>query len=200
MTEHKGRVMIIFLDECNTLKGIVSTMKESGDLTDCMCRACNDCTEAMQQRQTLSERFSEFIGSAEGITLNELLALEERMSLLLELFGAFHELLNRATGLKYKAYATLDSEIAATEREYEKLRTRPDQESVSQESVDMLRARIDALRADRQQHETGDRFVEYCLWDEVKWMHQHKPALNHLVNQLAHTLSLNAERMKQSLE
>ncbi len=132
--------------------------------------------------------------------MTELLALEDRMMLLLELFGSFTELLGREPGLKYKGFHTIDSEIASTEREYEKLRTRPDQESVSQEAVDKLRGRIDALRAERHLHETHDRFVEYCAWEEVKWIHSHKPSLNLLISKLTQTLSLSSEHLKQALK
>ena len=124
-------------------------LKESNEIVDALCRGCAECNEAIHQRRTISSHFEDFIGRAEGSTLTELQALEERMALMLELFGAFSELLARAPGLKYKGFPSIDSEIAATERDYEKLRTRPDQESVTQESVDKVRARIDSLRADR---------------------------------------------------
>ena len=121
------------------------------------------------------------------------------MALLQELLAAFQELLSRAPSLKYKGFPAIDSEISSTERDYERLRTRPDQESVTQEAVDKLRSRIDSLRAERQQHETGDRFVEFCLWEEVQWIHAHKPMLNLFLSKLTQTLSLNAEQMKESL-
>lgn len=159
-------------------------MHDSNEIVDSWCRGCDGCRLDVQVRQEQANQLDTFLGSVRVTHDNDLALLDDRVSLLLELFGAFAELITRSAGLKFKGFSHLEAEITAAEREYEKQRTRPDAEAVTQESLDALINQISELKGERERHETFDKFVQYCLSDELAWVHAHKPAINHLLQEL----------------
>lgn len=176
------------------------SLNDSNEIVDSLCRGCDGCRVDFKVRSEQAGKLEMFLGSVRETRDVDLALLDDRISLLLELVRAFSELIGRSAGLKFKGFSHLEAEISSAEREYEKQRTRPDAEGVTQEALDALINNISELKSEHQKHETFDKFVQYCLGDELAWVHAHKPAINHLLQELFRHQQLVSQQFLNTMQ
>lgn len=82
------------------------------------------------------------------------------------------------------------------EVEIEKKRATPE----GTESIERLQHRIDALKQQWDEQDTFNKFIQYSLYDEMKWVHGHKVMIKHLLDQLALTITLKQRQWIATFE
>lgn len=110
-----------------------------------------------------------------------------KLSLLIDLFESFGDLLQRAKVSKHTDFDDIRKEISQLESEVEKKRG---QSEGGAEAAERLRIRIDALKQQWDEQDTFNKFIQYSVWDEMSWLHGHKPIIKVLFDQLALTMTL----------
>ena len=118
------------------------------------------------------------------------------MNLLIDLFESFSDLVNRGNSLKHKDFEEIRKEIGLLEVEMEKKRGIPD----GSEAIERLHHRIDALKQQWDEQDTFNKFIQYSLHDEMRWVHGHKVMIKHLLDQLALTMTLKQRQWIATFE
>lgn len=111
----------------------------------------------------------------------------EKLRLLADLFEAYGELYVRMEGNKFVEFDRVAQDMSAMQGEIDK---RGATEGLSSESVRRLTMRLELLRRECETHQTHNKFIQYCVLDEMEWVHAHKAVVNHLFNQLLHLTTL----------
>lgn len=110
----------------------------------------------------------------------------EKFNLLIDLFESFNELILRGNSNKYNDFDEIRKEIGGMEVEIEKKRGTPE----GNESAERIRLRIDALKQQWDEQDTFNKFIQFSVYDEMKWVHGHKIIIKNLLEQVALTISL----------
>lgn len=119
-------------------------------------------------------------------TIIEFEEIFEKFNLLIDLFESFNDLINRGNTLKHDDFDEIRKEIGVLEVEMEKLRGIPEDE----DSIERLQHRIDALKQEWDEQDTFNKFIQFSMYEEMKWIHEHKIMMKHLLDQLALTITL----------
>ena len=106
--------------------------------------------------------------------------------MLIDLFESFGDLISRGNALKHKDFDEIRKEIGIFEVEIEKKRGTPE----GAESIERLQHRITLLKQQWDEEDTFNKFIQYSMHDEMKWVHGHKVIIKHLMEQLTNTITL----------
>lgn len=105
--------------------------------------------------------------------------------MLIDLVESYCELVQRAKAGKYSDFDEIRREIGSLENEMEKKRS-----DGSAEMLDRLQGRIDSLKHQWDEQDTFNKFIQYSVYDEMQWVHDHKVILKRLLEQLTRTMTL----------
>ena len=113
-----------------------------------------------------------------------------------DLFESFGDLINRGNVFKHKDFDEIRQEIGLLEVEIEKKRGTPE----GTEAMERLQHRIDALKQQWDEQDTFNKFIQYSLYDEMKWVHGHKVMIKHLLEQFALIITLKQRQWIATFE
>ena len=100
-------------------------------------------------------------------------------------------MINRANAMKHDDFDEIRKEIGVLEVEIEKRRGNSEDE----ESIERLQYRIDALKQEWDEQDTFNKFIQYSMYEEMKWVHEHKIIMKHLLDQIALTITLKQRQL-----
>mgnify|MGYP006318567967 CR=1 FL=1 len=107
---------------------------------------------------------------------------------MIDLIESFNDLTQRVKSSKYSDFDEIRREIGILENEIEKKRASSSEGSA--EMIDRLQGRIDSLKHQWDEQDTYNKFIQYSVYDEMKWIHDHKVILKRLLDQLTLTMTL----------
>lgn len=170
---------------------------KSENVTDCFCPdKCLNCLEDQDLRKKLSLKLTAVNETTENVTIIEFEEIVEKLNLLIDLFESFGDLINRGNMLKHKDFDEIRKEIGLFEVEIEKKRGTPD----GPEAIERLQHRIDLLKQQWDEQDTFNKFIQYSMYDEMKWIHEHKVMIKHLLDQLTLTITLKQRQWIATFE
>lgn len=88
---------------------------------------------------------------------------------------------------KHNNFDEIRKEIGVLEAEIEKRRASNQSED---ESIERIQHRIDGLKQEWDEQDTFNKFIQYSMHEEMKWVHEHKVMMKHLLDQVALTIAL----------
>ena len=118
------------------------------------------------------------------------------MNLLIDLFESFGDLVSRGKFNKYNDFDDILKDIGLIEVEIEKKRS----ENNSNEIIERLQGRIDSLKQQWDEQDTFNKFIQFSIHDEMKWVHKHKIILKYLFDQITLIITLKQRQWIATFE
>jgi hypothetical protein len=160
-------------DEAQALEAISKALSVTNELENCLCSACEECVQKVEERVEVAGKLGSLLESLQETAILESEDIVERLRLLADLFEGCEELLSRSSAGKYSDFGELAAEISNIRQET--LRAREESQR------NRMQNRLNALQAEFDRHQTFNKFIQYCVLDELRWLHSHKALLDRIL-------------------
>lgn len=117
---------------------------------------------------------------------------------MIDLYESFGELINRSQLQKGDNFDEIHREIGVLEVEIEKKRTSSSSDGT--DAIERIEHRINLLKREWDEQETFNKFIQYSVHDEMKWVHAHKVIMKNLLSLLMLTITLKQSQWLATFE
>ncbi len=132
----------------------------------------------MEKRENLAKKCCSFIETSQEIELFKKSDVIEEMKVTLLLFESFSDLLIRTKEGKFDDFEEISKEIIITRGEIEKKQLLNNQDDF----INRLNFKLKSLQREFDNNQKYNKFINYCVLNELKWIHMHKKILNNRLN------------------
>jgi hypothetical protein len=132
----------------------------------------------LEKRENLAKKCCSFIETSQEIELFKKSDVIEEMKVTLLLFESFSDLLIRTKEGKFDDFEEISKEIIITRGEIEKKQLLNNQDDF----INRLNFKLKSLQREFDNNQKYNKFINYCVLNELKWIHMHKKILNNRLN------------------